>query len=158
MEKTIGKLTIKSMDVVLDWYKSPESKNFFNGNWSDAHPLWEKSDKIGFYNMISQIPDLRKALDNMDNSYIVTEKLYNQHIVNTDLKQSFNLIHYDPRFVVFCDHSYSYILPAHFCNISMFEDYENVSYSDLVRLGGTNEGLFPALAKDKTIYGIKADM
>lgn len=154
MAVSIGKLKIKNTEELQKWLSSDDSTYFFKGNWSKQHSLWEKAkEKIGFYELQTEIPYLHKALDNMDSSWRKNELIEIATYYET-IGQQFHLIYNDPRFVIFEGAKYLYILPTYLCDITLYEDYSNKTLAALKSIGNEQLSLSPALLNDTSMNDI----
>ena len=64
----IGKVHIKDINALREWYAAGDFKKWHKVNWSPElaayhHIKWEDTDQIAFYQMQDQIPGLSESLD-----------------------------------------------------------------------------------------------
>lgn len=127
----IGKVWLNNSDELNSWLKDEKTAEIFiKSNWSEKAYGWDKSEKIGFYNLIDTVPFLYDATNTMESSWQRTN-LLDEIEYNNMMNIPFGLLYSDEKFCIFCSAKNVYLLPTRFVKIELHKDYSDVSISRL---------------------------
>lgn len=157
----IGKVHIRDLHALEQWHSSGEAKIFVHENWSKQRAeSWEDHEQIGFYDLQGVIPGLSRALDYASDYHFNT--LCEIAAYYQTIDQPLNLLYKDEsdRFAIISgpDLGAAYVIPCHFLDIEMFEDYDALSVSEMRALGENVSPLAPAFMDQESVDHITGDI
>ena len=161
----IGKVHIKDINALREWYAAGDFKKWHKVNWSPElaayhHIKWEDTDQIAFYQMQDQIPGLSESLDRTGSwmSDLLEMAGYLQSI-----GLSLNLLYLDDqhRFAVIsgADTEKAYTLPCQFLDIEEYKDYSDYTPDQMCSIAGeTASSIIPAGQGFSSVTDVKKDI